>query len=173
MLPRRLALTSIAVVALALGGCTTTAAVDGGSTDTGTDGGSGGSGGGTVATSTVTVDGETWEYQGWLCARGYDTTDSDVYSFSSSGFTTADGEKIQSLVDVRDDSGQDRVEGDGVVYEITVFDYGTPDDPSVDVTARGASGVTITDDAVTVSGDFTDTVDGETVYSIQVDAVCN
>ncbi len=172
MLPRRLALTSIAVVALALGGCTTTAAVDGGSTDTGAGGGSEGSGGGDVKV-TVTVDGETWEYASFLCAVGYETIGSDVYSFSSTSFTTVDGDKIQFLLDVRDESGQDRVSGDGVVYEITVFDADNPTAPTVDVTASGESGVTIGDGTVTVDGDFVDMNDGATVYSIQADAVCN
>ncbi|BDZ65329.1 hypothetical protein [Agromyces mangrovi Wang et al. 2018] len=184
---RRSALLALlAAGALALSACASSPSTDGaaeddtasqstedtGTDDSGTedDGGdaSGGSGSGSA---TVTVDGETWEYPSYLCVTGYANTGSDVYSFSSTSFTTVDGLGVQLLVDVRDDSGQDRVSGDGVVYEITVFDTDAPEDPSIDVSATGTEGVTITESTVQVDGTFTD-LGGES-HSIQVDATCN
>ncbi len=182
---RRSALLALlAAGALALSACASSPSTDGaaeddaasqstedtGTGDSGTedDGGdaSGGSG-----SATVTVDGETWEYPSYLCVTGYENTGSDVYSFSSTAFTTVDGEGVQLLVDARDDSGQDRVSGDGVEYQITVFDTDSPENPSIDVSATGTEGVTITESTVQVDGTFTD-LGGET-HSIQVDATCN
>lgn len=117
--------------------------------------------------ATITVDGQTWEYPSYLCVTGYENTSSDVYSFSSTSFTTVDGEQIQVLVDVRDESGEDRVSGEGVVYEITLYDT---ENASVDIQASGTEGVTITDTTVDVDGAFTD-IDG-TEYSIRVEATC-
>ncbi|GLI26610.1 hypothetical protein ARHIZOSPH14_08520 [Agromyces rhizosphaerae] len=181
---RRSALLALlAAGALALSACASSTSVDGasdeaasesssedtGTEDSGEDAGGDSSGG--AGSATVTVDGETWEYGSYLCVTGYANTGSDVYSFSSTAFTTVDGEGVQLLVDVRDDSGQDRVSGDGVVYEITVFDTDSPENPSVDVSATGTEGVTITETTVQADGTFTD-LGGES-HSIQVDATCN
>ncbi len=177
LIGRSIALAATAVfLGAALTGCAST---DGGSdsTDSGgesanvdsgsADAGNGGSGEGSAV---VTVDGVTWEYSSYLCAFGYDETESDVYSFSSTSFSTADGERIQILVDVRDESGQDRVAGDGIVYEITVVDAGNIADPSINISASGTDGVTISGDSVQVDGTFS-SFEGAT-YDIRVDATC-
>lgn len=171
---RKLVLGATLVGALALAGCggsaaTSAAPADGGATESANSGNGGGGGGESFAR--VTIDGETWEYSSFLCVRGYENTESDVYSFSSTSFTTSDGEKVQFLVDARDDSGQDRIEGDGVTYEVTLYDYSGEQPPSVDISADSATGVTITDTSVTVSGEFVD-VEGVS-FQIEAEAVCN
>lgn len=115
----------------------------------------------------VTVNGQTWEYASYLCATGYENTSSDVYSFSSTSFTTVDGETIQVLVDVRDETGEDRVSGEGVVYEITVFDT---ENGTVDIQTSSTEDVTITDTTVSAEGTFTD-FDGVD-HSIKIEATC-
>ncbi|GAA1465178.1 hypothetical protein [Microbacterium thalassium] len=177
---RNLAIVLLAASTLALGACSSTgsssptddtsssssdSSTDDSSADSDTDDSGASSGG--AGSATFTVDGQTWEYPSYLCVTGYENTQSDVYSFSSTSFTTVDGDKIQALVDVRDDSGQDRLSGDGVVYEITVYDT---ENATVDILATGTEGVTITDTTVTVDGTFSD-LDGVS-HSIQVDATC-
>ncbi len=173
-LPRSFALTSVALAALLLVGCAASGTdagpaspADGTSTDQ-----PGGSGDGS-GRATVTVDGETWTYDSYLCVVGYEANESDVYSFSSTSFTTTDGEKIQLLIDVLDASGQGRLEGDGVVYEITLYDYGNDSAPTVDIAVEGTDGVSIVDGVITVSGEFIADNDQQTLHTIEAEAVCD
>lgn len=164
---------ALAALALTLVGCSAPSAPTS-DPETGTGAAETAEGGGSSGASgaSVTIDGTTWEYPSYLCVTGYENTESDVYSFSSTAFTTTDGEKIQLLIDVFDDSGQDRLSGDGVIYEITVFDYAS-DTPSVDVAVAGESGVEIADGVITVSGDFTPTDGSGTVVAVEAQATCS
>lgn len=128
-------------------------------------------GGGGASGATLTIDGTTYTYDSFLCVRGYDRTESDVYSYSSTSYTTADGEQIQFLFDVRDPSGDDRIEGDGVEYEFALFDYGNPDSPSVDIAGSATSGVTFTADGYTISGEFSSFDGGP--YQVDAEVTCN
>ena len=119
----------------------------------------------------MTVDGETWTYDWFKCQVGHEATERDDYSFLSTALSTTDGENIELHIDVQDWSGQDRLEGDGVNYEITLFDYGNSSAPTVDIGAGSEDGVTIVDGVITVSGEFTDW-DTQTVYTIEAEAVC-
>lgn len=168
----------LAIATLALTGCATEppsshGSQDGGDSPDTSDSAptSGNTGGGSGNPYTVTVNDDSWEYSSFQCAVGYEQTSSDEYSFSSGAMKTADGKKIQFLVDVADSTGQNRVSGDGVRYTVTVFDYEDPENPSVDVHANGTTGVTISGDSVKVSGDFTG-LDSE-IYTIDAKAVCD
>ncbi|MDP3208550.1 MAG: hypothetical protein Q8M65_05325 [Rhodoglobus sp.] len=168
---------SLAIASLALAGCAASSPADGGSSppaDTpgvSEDAGGGDSGGdGNAGLATVNVLGQTFEYSSFMCTVGYTFTGTDLYSFSATGFTTSSGEKIQFLIDVADSSGQNRLSGDGVVYEVSIQDYGNSANPIIDVDATGPSGVTISGDSVTVSGDFTH-FDGTSV-TIEAEATC-
>lgn len=91
---------------------------------------SGGQTGG--GTATLTIGSETWEFSGFMCAFGHEATQSDVYSFSSNAFgehTT--GARLQMQADIRDESGQGRYEGDGIIYELTLNDISDFENPSV------------------------------------------
>jgi len=162
-------LAPLALAALALTGCAGAAPGGTNGENPGTAQNPG-SGGGTKGHATVTVDGQSWEYDSFLCAVGYESTDSEEYSFSATSFTTKDGEKMQFLIDVIDESGQNRVSGDGVEYRIELFDTSNYEDPAVDINAFGTTGVVISGESVKISGTFDNR--GESV-SIEADVVCN
>lgn len=129
----------------------------------GTGGGTGGSGGGTPSGSgsaTLTIGSETWEFDSFGCAFGYDATQSEVYSFSSSAFGEhSSGARVQMQADIRDDSGQERLEGEGVIYEVYITDIEDFEDPAVDWEAIGPADqiiVRIDGDRVTAEGEFDD-----------------
>jgi len=168
-----LGISPILIATLALLGCA--APTTSGSDGSGSDGSQSSSGGASGASggeshATVTVDGETWDYSNFMCAFGYEQTDSDEYSFSATSFKTSDGEKVQFLIDVSDPSGQDRLEGDGVSYEIHVSDYGNIDNPTIALDIVATSGVTISDKTVTVFGKFTG-LDGDS-HVVEAEAAC-
>ena len=166
-----LRISPLLIAALALAGCSASSPVEAegsGSKDAPTT--SEKSGGGGESYATITIDGETWEYSSFMCAIGYTETDSDEYSFSGTSFTTSDDEKVQFLLDVTDQSGQDRTSGDGVSYEIDIADYGNIDNPSIELNVVTETGVTISGKSVTISGEF-DAISG-TTHTIEADAVC-
>ncbi len=142
-------------------------------------------GGGSAAQggATLTIGGETWEFTSFRCAFGHENTQSDVYSFSSDARGQhSTGANVQFQVDVRDDTGQGRYEGDGVVYEIHVTDISDFTNPAVKWEssngallgmADGKTVVTIDGDSVTATGLFDDglTDDVESVEGT-VEATC-
>ncbi|MBW2161718.1 MAG: hypothetical protein JRH14_17435, partial [Deltaproteobacteria bacterium] len=114
---------SILAVALMASGCNDDPAMAGtGGTGGQGTGGTGGQGtGGTGAAPTgsgsasLTIGDETWEFGEFGCAFGYDATESQVYSFSSNSFGEhSNGARVQMQANIRDDTGQERIEGDGV-----------------------------------------------------------
>ncbi len=117
----------------------------------------GGSAGDQVS-ATVTIGDETWEFAQFRCAFGHENTQSDVYSFSSDARGQhSTGAALQFQVDVRDQTGQGRLEGDGVVYEIHVTDISDFSNPAVAwESVSGMTTVTIDGDSVTAEGMFDD-----------------
>ncbi|MGB5809323.1 MAG: hypothetical protein WBG86_02260, partial [Polyangiales bacterium] len=110
--------------------------------------------------ATLTIGDETWEFSEFLCAFGYDATQSEVYSFSSNSFGEhSDGSRVQMQADIEDDTGQERYEGAGVIYTVYIGDIENFEDPSVDWEARGPADtvvVSIDGDRVTAEGVFDD-----------------
>jgi hypothetical protein len=95
-----------------------------------------GSGGGNqpagAGSATLTIGDETWDFAGFMCAFGHEGTQSAVYSFSSNSFGThSTGARVQMQANIRDESGQGRYEGDGIVYEISLDDIDDFENPSV------------------------------------------
>ena len=165
---------SILAVALMASGCNDdpAMAVTGGTGGQGT-GGTGGQGtGGTGAAPTgrgsasLTIGDETWEFDEFGCAFGYDATESQVYSFSSNSFGEhSNGARVQMQANIRDDTGQERIEGDGVIYEVDINDIDDFQNPAVSWEARGPAAtivVRIDGDHITAEGVFDNLLtDGE------------
>ncbi len=120
---------------------------------------------------TVTVDGDTWDFPDSLnCVTGYDNTRSDVYSFVADAKATFGEANVQFQLSVRDESGQNRLSGDGVKYEITLQDYKNYDDPAVDVEVSGTKNVAIVGTSVTADGKFTNIM--QETHTVKIDGVC-
>lgn len=158
---------SLAVPALIASGCGDDEqgmSGDGGSGSGGTAGAGGTSGtGGAPAGSgaaTLTIGDETWEFDSFQCAFGYDATQSQIFSFSSNAFgEDGGGARVQMQANIQDDSGQERYEGEGVIYDVTIDDIENFQDPSVAWEARGPANdvtVEIDGDRVTAQGVFDD-----------------
>ena len=63
---------------------------------------------------------------------------SQIFSFSSNAFgEDAGGARVQFQVSIQDDSGEERFEGDGGIYDITVDEIHDFEKPSVSWQARG------------------------------------
>lgn len=129
-------------------------------------------GGGDAGHATLTIGDSTWEFDSFSCAFGHDATQSDVYAFSSDARgVDPSGSNVQFQVNIRDESGEGRFEGDGVVYEVDLQDISDFSNPKVgwsgtngraSVFGGGVVTVTIDGDHVTASGGFDNTLtDGE------------
>jgi hypothetical protein len=154
---------SLVVPALVVAGC--------GDDDGGTPGSGGSGSGGTTGTggtamgsgsATLTIGEETWEFDFFQCAFGYDATQSQVFSFSSNTFGQDDGgARVQMQANIQDDSGQERFEGEGVIYDVTIDDIDDFENPSVAWQARGPADeivVEINGDQITAQGVFDDSL---------------
>ncbi len=85
-----------------------------------------------AGSATLTIGDETWDFAGFMCAFGHEETQSAVYSFSSNSFGThSTGARVQMQAEIRDESGQGRYEGDGIVYELSLDDIDDFENPSV------------------------------------------
>ena len=161
----------------------------------GDDGGSGGTAGtgglaGTAGTggipagsgsATLTIGDETWEFSSFACAFGYDATRTDDYSFSSSAFGEhRNGNAVQMQAEIQDGTGQERIEGAGVVYTVYISDIEDFENPAVDWEARGEAPpvgnivVQINGDRVTAEGLFDDKLTELVVEEVPgtLDATC-
>ena len=96
-----------------------------------------------------------WEFASFDCAFGHENTESTVYSFTSNSFGEhSDGTRVQMQANVRNESGDGRVEGDGLTHELFINDIEDFENPVVDWQAGAPVGITLNGDSVTFSGDF-------------------
>lgn len=117
----------------------------------GDSGGDSGSSAGT-GSATLVVGDTTYEFDNFVCAFGYENTQSDTYSFSSNSIQEIDGVKVQMQLDVADRSGSDSLTGDAVVQGITVNDIEDFENPAI---AIGTSTLDATFDGDTISAEGT------------------
>jgi len=158
------------IVMIAMAGCGTGAATDGApgasSGVPGTTAGASGASSGSVANppgapdpghSTLTIGDTVWTFANFSCAFGHAATRSDTSSFSGlSDLYNDQGRYLYMLVDIDDETGQDRYEGAGVSYDISIVDLQHPDAPEVDFGSRQDLVVHIDGDAATAEGSFDD-----------------
>ncbi|PKQ27148.1 MAG: hypothetical protein CVT64_01505 [Actinobacteria bacterium HGW-Actinobacteria-4] len=114
-------------------------------------------------TATLTVGELTFEFDNFRCALGHDNTASDAYSFTSDARgATPEGVALQLQANVRDTRGLGRLEGEGVIHEISIQDIDHPNDPIMGLvaTSEGFLGsdavIAIDGDALIGSGAFLD-----------------
>lgn len=147
------------IIALIASGCGDDEGGNGGGGGMNGTGGTGGSPAGS-GSATLTIGDDTWEFDSFSCAFGYDATQSDVFSFSGSVTQEdSDGVLVQLSVDIMDDSGEERYEGVGVVYGVELDDIENFENPTVDWQARGPADeivVRIDGNQVTAEGTFDD-----------------
>lgn len=138
----------------------------------GDDGDGGGNGNGSGGSALLTIGSDSWELDNFGCAIGPEETQSDTYSFSSSSTGDHEGARVQMQVEVRDDSGQGRLEGDGVIYTVYIRDIDNLSNPNIHFESTseedtalvelglappsGMTTVAIVGDAVTAEGLFDD-----------------
>lgn len=131
-----------------------------------------------LGSATLTIGAETWEFDSFACAFGYDATQTNLYVFSSTAFGEhSDGSQVQMQAEIEDDTGQERYEGDGVIYTVYINDIENFENPSVDWEARGPAAeivVTIDGDRVTAEGVFDDLLTDLEVEQVPgtLDATC-
>jgi hypothetical protein len=129
------------------------------------DAGGGGGGGGEA---TLTIDSQTWEFDSFGCAIGLEQTGSQVYSFNSNSIgSPGGGARLQMQAEIRDDSGEGRLEGAGVVYSVYIQDIDDFENPSVHFESSSEEGgettVDISGNQVTATGLFDDKLTDELV----------
>lgn len=108
--------------------------------------------------ATLTIGAETWEFDGFVCAWGFQNTRSDVFSFSSNAFgSLADGTRTQLQLGIWDDTGTGALSGPGTEHEVTFQDIDDFDDPAVDWSLLGPE-FTFDGVEVSVEGTFFDEV---------------
>lgn len=124
--------------------------------------------------ATLTIGDEVWEFDNFVCAFGHDNTESDVYSFTSNSFGEhSDGTRVQMQANVRNQSGDGRVEGDGLTHETFVNDIEDFDNPAVDWEMNAPTGLTIDGNFVMVEGLFDDgRTDGDDAVAGTLEAEC-
>jgi hypothetical protein len=138
-----------------------------------------GADGGGAGYAAITVGDETWELDGLLCwfHDGVDP-DASTLAFVGESFGTHDGVALWLDVIIWDDTGEGRLEGDGVRYEIVLEDSDDYDDPAVAWEADSeVGGGALAVDGRRVTGemvfvDFRPGADSEGIPG-SLDAVCD
>lgn len=134
-------------------------AVDGSAeaADDGTADDSGASGGGGSGSATLVVGDHTYQFDSFVCAFGYSSTQSATFSFSSNFIGEVDGVRVQMQLDVEDPSGGDRLTGDGVVQRIHLDDISDFENPAISVSSNDLA-ATFDGDNITAEGTFWDAI---------------
>ena len=108
---------------------TATESADDGDGDGG-DGGSGGGGG--SGSATLTVDEESWSFEGIFCAFSPEEAGNDRVSFTMSATgETAEGVRTQLDATIQDPDEQGRYEGEGVIHSVSLNDVEDFENPAV------------------------------------------
>lgn len=107
--------------------------------------------------ATLVVGDATYEFDNFVCAFGYDNTESDIYSFSSNSFQELDGVRVQMQLNVADPSGGDALTGSGVEQEVTVDDIEDFENPTITIATESLD-ATFDGDNISAQGTFYDEV---------------
>jgi hypothetical protein len=107
--------------------------------------------------ATLTIGDQVWEFDSFECAFGHENTESAVYAFTSNAFGEhSDGTRVQMQANIRDESGEGRLEGDGLTHEVFINDIEDFDNPVVGWDLNAPMAITIDGIAVSAEGTFTD-----------------
>lgn len=106
--------------------------------------------------ATLTIGAETWEFDDFVCAWGFQNTQSDVFSFTSNAFGTLDdGTRTQLQLTIWDDTGTGALTGPGTEHEVTFDDIDNFEDPAVGWVMRGPE-FTFDGAKISAEGEFVD-----------------
>ena len=101
--------------------------------DDGGNGGGNGGGGFGSGSGTLTIGDMTWEITGVGCVFSAEEAGNPDFPFNLAGFAESeDGARLQLSADIYDPSGEERLEGDGVSHNISLYDVSNLMDPTVD-----------------------------------------
>ncbi len=112
--------------------------------------------------ATLAIGDQTWEFESFLCAFGHDATQSAVYAFSSDTRGEHEGAAVQMQANIRDETGEGRYEGDGLIHEVYIKDISDFENPSISLDLNAPVGIVIDGNTVTAEGLFDDGLTPET-----------
>jgi hypothetical protein len=107
--------------------------------------------------ATLVVGDTTYEFDNFVCAFGYDNTQSETFSFSSNFIGEVDGVRVQMQLDVEDPTGGDQLTGDAVTQRIYVDDIEDFENPAISLSSSQLT-ATFDGDDITAEGTFWDAV---------------
>ena len=106
---------------------------------------------------TLVVGDTTYEFDDFVCAFGYDNTQSETFSFSSNYIGEVDGVRVQMQLDVEDPTGGDQLMGDAVTQRIYVDDIEDFENPAISLSSSQLT-ATFDGDDIAAEGTFWDAV---------------
>lgn len=106
--------------------------------------------------ATLTIGDTTWEFESFLCAFGYESTESDRFVLSTSAFITVDGTQLQMTADIDDPSGQERSSGADVTHRVDINDISDFENPSVSWELQGTDLIQVDGYDIAAAGTFVD-----------------
>lgn len=86
---------------------------------------------GAPGVAVLTIGEETWTFDGIYCAEGPEAAGNDRISFTLSVLDSIDDTRVQLDATIQDPEEQGRLEGDGVIYSVTLTDVEDFEDPSI------------------------------------------
>lgn len=107
--------------------------------------------------ATLVVGDTTYEFDSFVCAFGYDNTESETFSFSSNYIGEIDGVRVQMQLDVEDPTGGDQLMGDAVTQSIHVDDIEDFENPAISLSSAQLT-ATFNGDDIAAEGTFWDAV---------------
>ena len=107
--------------------------------------------------ATLVVGDTTYEFDNFVCAFGYDNTQSETFSFSSNYIGEFDGVRVQMQLDVEDPTGGDQLMGDAVTQRIHVDDIEDFENPAISLSSSQLT-ATFDGDDIAAEGTFWDAV---------------
>ena len=107
--------------------------------------------------ATLVVGDTTYDFDSFVCAFGYENTQSDTFSFSSNYIGEIDGVRVQMQLDVEDPTGGDQLMGDAVTQTIYVDDIDDFENPAISLSSSQLT-ATFNGDDISAEGTFWDAV---------------
>lgn len=104
----------------------------------------------------LTIGDTTWEFDNFVCAVGFESTESDVYSLTTNTMGDMDGTRVQMQATIRDDSGQGRIEGGDLVHEVQIDHISDFENPAISWRLVSERGVVIDGYELSAEGLFDD-----------------
>lgn len=123
--------------------------------------------------ATLTIGDTTYEFASFLCAFGYESTESDRFVLSTSAMVNVDGTQLQLSMDIDDPSGQGNFTGPDADHRVTLDDISDFDNPSVSWVLHGTDIIEIDGYELSAAGTFTDSTGAQPDTEGTLTATCS